>query len=101
MTDPGAASVKHALAAILQHRGEQAAQSDYDRSVLIGAVAAARDVIDAVPDADQASGYLSQVQAALSALFDTYNDTSGEFTNGRAAIGDIRLDVARLIDERD
>ena len=42
-----------------------------------------------------------QVQAALSALFDTYNDTSGAFTNGRAAIGDIRLDVARLIDGLD
>lgn len=101
MADPSARSEKHALAAILQRRAQQAAQSDYDRSVLISAVAAAREVIVAVPEADQAHVYLRQVQAALSALFDTYNDTSGAFTNGRAAIGDIRLDVARLIDGLD
>ena len=99
--DPNAPSVKQALDAILQRRAEQAGQSDYDRSVQIFAVVAAREVVEAVPEGASARDYLGQVQQALTRLFDIYNDRSGTYTNGRAAIGDIRLDVARLIDDLD
>lgn len=89
-------TVKQALDAILERRGRQAAESDYDRGVWISAVAAARDAVEAIPVADHAQAYLGAVEDALDRLFNSYNDTSGDYTNGKAAIGDIRLDVARL-----
>ena len=81
---------------ILDRRAKNAAKSEYDRSVFINAVSAARQTILSVPECDRPEQYLIDIKNALNTLFETYNDTSGEFTNGRAAIGDIRMDIVRL-----
>ena len=99
MPSPALKKLRQSIDDILDRRAASAAQSEYDRSVFIGAVSAARQVIMSVPESDRPERYLADIRKALSALFDTYNDTSGEFTNGRAAIGDIKLDIARLSED--
>ena len=49
-----------------------------------------------MPVAGTAADYAANVLAVLTAVRDTYNDASGEHTNGSSEIGAIVARVARL-----
>ena len=87
------AVLKQALDDIIADRAQKAAASAYDQSVLICAVSAARDAIEEVAQRGSICAYQDEVLRTLSNLRETYNDSSGEYTNGKAAIGDIYMDV--------
>jgi hypothetical protein len=87
-----------AIKAIIERRSVEAAQSPYDRKVCILAVSAAQDAVNRVPVEATATEYCQRVVAVLSALQDSYNDPDGEYTSGKAPIGDIYFDVWRLLD---
>lgn len=91
-----ALDVYDAVSEIMEARAIQAANSEYDRVVSIDAVAAARKATDAVAIEGTNILYHAAIQSQLNTLFSTYNDTSGQYTNGRAAIGDILSDIAQL-----
>ena len=75
--------------------------SEYDRSVCITAVAAARDTFEAVEVAGSASEFVGRVYDAIRELQDNYSDSDGEYTNGTAPIGNVLsrvYDLKRKID---
>lgn len=88
--------VRLALSKIINVRRVKAAASEYDRDVFIDAVAAARKTIDSVSATGTAKSYHKTVQSRLDHLLDNYKDTAGQYTNGRAAIGDILSDISEL-----
>jgi hypothetical protein len=88
--------VHDAVSEIIKARALNVANSEYDRVVLIDAVAASRKAADAVAIEGSSTLYHAAIQSQLNTLFSTYNDTSGQYTNGRAAIGDILSDIAQL-----
>jgi len=88
--------VQRALTKIINARGVKAAASEYDRDVFIDAVAAARKTIDSVSTTGSPKSYHKTVQSRLDHLLDNYNDTAGQYTNGRAAIGDVLSDISEL-----
>lgn len=88
--------IRTTIESVFARHAEKAAQAEYDKSVFISAVAAARDVCRNLPVTGTADTYLQSVLDALDELFSNYNDTDGEYTNGRAAIGDVRRDIANL-----
>lgn len=90
----------NAISKILNARSLKAAQSQYDRTVCISAVRAARDVFESVPIDGTAAEYGQAVAAALGELQDTYNDPDGEYTSGKGPIGDVYHDVSSLLDSR-
>ena len=89
-----------AIKAIIEKRSVEVSQSQYDMKVCVGAVGAARDIFESVPVEGTAAVYGQAVAAALSKLRDTYNDPDGEFTSGKAPIGDVYYDVSRLLDDQ-
>jgi len=75
---------RHALAA-------QASQ--YDRSVAVTAIAAARAIITNATVEGSAEDYGQSVYAAVASLHQTYNDPDGEYTNGRGVLGSLLGDM--------
>ena len=96
-----AAALRKKIDRILKTRAEKAAQSEYDISVCVRAVRAASDAVDSIPVHGDVRLYHRAVLQALSRLSETYNDSSGEYTNGRAAIGDVHLDIMALAQSED
>ena len=91
------AQLRAAIEEIFVKRSRKAAQSEYDRSVCIRAVATARDVFDSVPVEGNAAQYGQAVVSALAPLYENYNDPDGEFTSGKGVIGDAYMDVMALV----
>ena len=93
-----AREMREAISKILETRSLKAAQSEYDRSVCIRAVAAARDAFESVPVKGSATDYGQAIVAILGELQETYNDPDGEYTSGKAPIGDVCNDVSSLVE---
>lgn len=87
-TQISAAIAKHAVAA---------QQSQYDRTVCITAVAKARSVVEGVSTDNQLQDYGEEVLSALNSLLQTYNDTDGQYTNGRGVIGSLLGDITVVV----
>lgn len=91
-------ALKRAIETIFAERTQKASQSEYDRSVLLGAVAAARDAVENVAWTDAADAYKEDLLETLSELRASYNDPDGQYTNGKAMIGDIYTDFYALFE---
>lgn len=90
--------LRTAIREIFSTRALAAQQSEYDRTVCIRAVATAREVFEQVPVKRDVQAYGRAVLAALGSLYESYSDPDGEFTNGRASIGDAYSDVYALVE---
>ena len=88
--------LRAAIDAIVEEQRRSASASPYDWKVCVMAVGAAAAALDRVPVEGSAADYAAQVLATLTALRDTYDDPSGEHTNGSSEIGSIVSRVARL-----
>lgn len=96
-----AQDMQAAICTVIEMRALDAAQSAYDRSVCIAAVAAARACVERVSVEGSALDYGKAVLATLEPVYDTYHDPDGEFTSGKASIGDVYSHIARLVDAAD
>ncbi len=97
---PETAEQMHAdIRSIMHKRGVAASQSQYDKSVCISAVGAASATYERVPVTGTAAEYGQAVVAVLNELYNTYHDPEGEYTSGRAPIGDVYYDVSRIVDD--
>lgn len=94
------AALQAEIEKILRKRALEASSMAYDKSVWIGAVAAARQAYERVLVVEPVTAYHGAVVAALSHLSETYNDSDGEYTNGRGGIGDVLYDVMGLFPAR-
>jgi len=99
MTKPPAtpAALKRAVKALISKRAIEASLMAYDVSVWVGAVAEARRVFERVDPVEPVAAYHKAIVQALSEASDTYNDSDGEYTNGRGGIGDVLYDVMGLL----
>jgi|GEM_PF-1037315 len=93
------AQCKSAIMAIIEKRSLEASQSQYDKSVCIRAVAATRDVIESIPTDGTAIEYGQATIELLSNLYETYHDTDGEYTSGKAPIGNIYSGVLHILSD--
>ena len=93
-----AQQMRAAIMAIMKKRSIEASQSQYDMKVCVRAVGVASDVFERVPVEGAAIEYGQAVVAVLSQLQDNYNDSNGEYTSGKAPIGDVYFDVSSLVD---
>ena len=84
------------LAAVAQH-AVAAQESQYDRTVCITAVGAARSTVEAIAPDCASQDFGSRVLCALNSLHQTYNDTDGEYTNGRGVIGSLIADIEAAV----
>ena len=84
-----AEKARNVIKKIMAEQAIKEANSQYDKSVCITAVAAARDRFEDVEVSGSASEYVERVYAAISELQDNYNDSDGEYTNGKAPIGSV------------
>lgn len=75
---------KHALAA---------QSSQYDSAVAITAVARARKVIANVFEGSNSKNPRVEILANLLELHSNYNDTDGEYTNGKGVLGNLIADI--------
>lgn len=89
--------LQRAVEKIIRKRAIEASQTAYDTSVWIGAVEEARRVFEGVVLVESVEIYHKAVVRALSEASDTYNDTDGEYTNGRGGIGNVLYDVMGLL----
>ena len=85
-----------AILDIVEKRSIEAGQSQYDRKVCISAIAAARNVVMAVPIDGAAETYRRSVLTALEPVFDTYNHSDGQYTYGKSSIGNVFYDILGL-----
>jgi len=97
MTETKATQTAHrALQKIMEEQAVKAARSEYDISVCISAVSAARRTFEGIEVKGSAPEYVAQVYDAISDLQNGYNDSDGQYTNGRASIGDVLGRVYQL-----
>ena len=83
------------LATVAKH-AVAAQASQYDRSVSITAVAAARSIVEEISPDNPSQDYGDRVLSALRSLHQTYNDPDGEYTNGRGVVGSLLGDVEAI-----
>ena len=76
----------------------KAAESQYDRKVCVLAVGTARDVFMRVPIEGTATEHGQAVLKALEPLSNNYNDPDGEYTSGKAPIGDVFCEIMGVIE---
>ena len=93
-----AARLSKEIETIFAERGLAAARSEYDRSVCVEAVRAARLVFESVPVVGDGPDYVRSVLAALAPLYETYHDPDGVYTSGRGVIGDVYGAIGLLLD---
>ncbi len=94
---PGSASeMRAALDEIIKRRMQDAAHSAYDVSVCVRSVAAAREVIEAIPVRGTAAAYGGRAYTAINRLAGHYRDPDGEYTS-KGLIGDVALDIHLLL----
>ena len=87
------------IADVVVEHALSAQKSQYDISVCISAVSAARAVIDNISPDLPPQRYAEKVRAELATLQAGYNDTDGQYTNGRGVIGSLSGDVSRVLRE--
>ena len=80
---------RNVIKKIMAEQAIKESNSEYDKSVCISAVAAAGDRFEEIEVSGSASEYVGRVYDAISDLQDTYNDSDGEYTNGKAPIGSV------------
>lgn len=93
----GADEFKIQINSIVSKHAIDAQTSQYDRTVCITAVAAARSVIEGVIPDNPSQNYGEQVLCALKLLLQNYNDPDGKYTNGRGVLGSLLGDVEALM----
>ena len=86
-------SLKTDIMAIIDMHARKAQASQYDRSVAIAAIAAARDAVQTVAADLAPTDYSSEVWQKLNTLMQTYHDPDGEYTSGKGVIGDLAFDI--------
>ena len=79
--------------ALMKQHAKRARESEYDRSVSIAAISAARGIVLALPDDLRDSEYSSALLYELHGLMAGYDDPDGEFTSGKGAIGSLVSDI--------
>ena len=89
--------MRAAIEKLFNTRSVEAAQSQYDAKVCVRAVGAARDVWDRVAIEGTAPQYGQRVLDALEPVYDDYNDPDGEYTSGKAAIGDVFYNIMGIV----
>ena len=100
MNNPvNARSLYEKIAIIVTEHALSAQKSQYDVSVCISAVAAGRQVIEGISRNLSPSEYADRVRADLASLQAGYNDTDGQYTNGRGVIGSLSGDVSSTLRE--
>ena len=85
-----------AIAKIFEKQMADAERSEYDWKVCVNAVAAARAVFAKVPVSGSAGHYLQSVLMALEPVYESYYDPDGEYTSGKASIGNVFSDLLNL-----
>ena len=93
--------LKNQIVAAIEKHAVAAQVSEYDRTVSITAVAAARSVVGSIIPDNPVQIYAEQISSALKSLLQTYNDSDGEYTNGRGVIGSLLGDVEAVIQKAD
>jgi len=78
-------------------RAQKAGESEYDRGVCLRAVATAREVFKAIPVNGSVRSYHGRILDEIDDLQKRYNDPDGQYTSGKAPIGDISLDIYALL----
>ena len=94
-----AKQMRSAIGRVPDARAIAAQQSQYDRRVCVRAVGAARDVFERIAIKGTSEAYGRAVLLALEPFYNDYNDTDGEYTSGKAAVGDVYYDICRLLDD--
>ncbi|NNE24789.1 MAG: hypothetical protein HKN11_19495 [Rhizobiales bacterium] len=89
--------MRTAFDAVLTRHALAAQASEYDRSVAVTAIAAARAVITGAAVEGSAGDYGRTVYAAVASLHQTYNDPDGEYTNGRGVLGSLLGDLYDVV----
>lgn len=96
---PTTDQLRDRIAEIVTEHALSAQKSQYDVSVCISAVAAGRQVIEGISRDLTPQEYAERVRAELASLQSGYNDTDGQYTNGRGVIGSLSGDVSRVLRE--
>ncbi len=94
---PTPQKMHRAIKRIMDKRDKDALASQYDVSVCINSVAAARQGFEAVPVHGTVKEYSQAVLDILSKLTNDFYDSDGEYTS-KGLIGDIYLDVSQYIE---
>ena len=94
---PTTDQLRNRIADIVAEHALSAQKSQYDVSVCISAVAAARQVIESVSPNLSPERYADKVRQELASLQAGYNDTDGQYTNGRGVIGSLSGDVSSVL----
>jgi hypothetical protein len=92
-----ATELSTAIDEVFAKRGMAAAQSEYDRSVCVRAIATARGIFEDLPVEGNTADFGQAVISALSPIYENYNDPDGEYTSGKGTIGDVIHDIRALI----
>ncbi len=87
---------KQRILSLVDKHARKAMESEYDRSVAIAAIAAARAVVLALSDELSAISTKSQAKTALGELIVNYTDTDGLYTSGKSVIRSLYDDVNSL-----
>jgi len=89
--------MRRSIKRIIDKRDKKALESQYDVSVCINSVAAARRGFETVPVQGTTKQYALAVLEVLSKLTDEFYDSDGEYTS-KGMIGDVYLDVSQYIE---
>lgn len=88
MPDP-----RQIVSELIAKHAQKAAESEYDRTVAIQAIAAVRETAAAVSDALPDDEYKAQILKAVGDLKERYHDPDGEYTSGKGVIGSCLNDL--------
>ena len=87
-------NVKERVMAIIAEHAIKARNSQYDIGVAITAIASAETTVtDLHESLFSTDDYAQEVVGALRTLRDEYNDTDGQYTNGKGILGSLTDDI--------
>ncbi|NNJ72284.1 MAG: hypothetical protein HKP09_03780 [Enterobacterales bacterium] len=92
-------NLKHLVLALLNNHRQKAANSAYDKSVAIQAIATAGKLIDTFQWTESAHNDHTNLLQSLEALRENYYDSDGEYSSGKADIGSLIGDLIQLRNE--
>ena len=82
---------------MLDAHAQKAAASEYDRSVCISAVAAARSTISEYIESTGPHINAEVLMQRLQQLHTGYHDPDGEYTSGKGVVGDLIADLGAVL----
>lgn len=92
---------KELVMTVVDMHSERARKSQYDIGVAINAVACARQTVLELPvESIEEDDYGQSVIAALTTLRHGYNDTDGQYTNGKGVLGSLIDDLYLAFSKR-